>query len=119
MQARPNGIQIDDVPKQFWNHSSQSIILDKENSIPIYSHGPIPYIHTRYPTQEEMDSFPWFKLTNNVPWNPYESDLIVSSSESNEINNTCNMFHSTTKRHDAVVNSMIVDGFKQVQKTNQ
>ena len=66
MQARINGIKIDDVPAVLSPHSSQSIILDEDNKIPIYYHGPIPFIHTRYPSDEDLDNYTWYQLTGNT-----------------------------------------------------
>ena len=54
IQARTNGIDVDDVPKSLCSHSSQSIILNEDEENPIYYHGPIPFIHIIYPTDEDM-----------------------------------------------------------------
>ena len=63
MQAQTNDIQIEDVPTKFDNRSKQSIILDADNTIPIYYHEPIPYIHTRYPTDFDMNTYTGFELS--------------------------------------------------------
>ena len=65
MQARTNDIRVEDVPTKLDNQSKQSIILDAENIIPIYYHGPIPYIHTRYPTDFDMNTYTGFELSAN------------------------------------------------------
>ena len=46
--------------------------------IPIYFKGPIPFIHTRYPTDEDMNSYEWVQLTPESIWNPHQVDVNVS-----------------------------------------
>ena len=70
MQACLNSVRIDDVPKKLAPASLQSIHINDDISIPIYYHGPIPYISIRYPTDEDMNLYSWVQLTQNTIWNP-------------------------------------------------
>ena len=109
MQDRTNDIIIEDVPTKFENGSKQSIILDVENTIPIYYHGPILYIHTRYPTYFDMDPYTWFELTANSSWNPYETDFNTSSTNCRpEIHSTNIMFNISEMIYDAVIDGVSV-----------
>lgn len=78
MQARINQVQIDDVPKFIDPKSSQCITFEDGSSIPIYFHGPIPYIYTRYPTDQDLNSYHWLSLTSSGNWEPYDLNLDVS-----------------------------------------
>jgi hypothetical protein len=71
MQARINGVIIDDVPTSLDSSSSQPVILNSEgDSIPIYYNEPIPYFNIRYPTSQEMDTYKWLSLTYQGSWEP-------------------------------------------------
>ena len=81
MQARENGVLIDDIPSRLcpYNKSTQSIYFPEENArIPIEFHGPIPFIRIRYPTDADMDSYQWITLTSNSDWEPYPDTSLVS-----------------------------------------
>ena len=97
MQARTNDIQIEDVPTNFDNRSKQSIILDANTTIPIYYHEPIPNIHTRYPTDFDMNNYAWFKLTANSSWNPYETEYNILSTNCKPEIHSGNTFFTTLK----------------------
>ena len=74
MQARHNGIVVDDVPRELCYHgvSTQSLFLPKQNfSIPIEFNGPIPFVCARYPTDRDLDEYEWVQLTSTADWNPY------------------------------------------------
>ena len=79
MQARLNSVRIDDVPKKLAPASLQSIHINDDISIPIYYHGPIPYINIRYPTDEDMNLYSWVPLTQNTIWNPHSINVNVST----------------------------------------
>ena len=53
------------VDREDGTNSSQAVILDDDNAIPTYYHGPIPFIHIRYPTDDDLDTYKWYQLTNN------------------------------------------------------
>ena len=111
MQARLNGIRIDDIPTSLSPDSSQAIVLDNDNAIPIYYHGPIPFIHTRYPTDDDLDAYKWYQLTNNSTWLPYDLDLQVSSLNiSNEYNTDSELFYNPNDLYHRVANSVIISG---------
>ena len=111
MQARLNDIRIDDTPTSLSPNSAQAVILDDDNAIPIYFHGPIPFIHTRYPTDDDLDTYKWYQLTNNSTWLPYDLDLQVSSVDvSNEHNKDSDLFHNSNDLYYRVANSVIISG---------
>ena len=83
MQARQNGVVIDDVPKELCYHgvSTQSLFIpDKNITIPIEFNGPIPYIKARYPNDRDLDEYEWVQLTSTSEWNPYDPVHISSIS---------------------------------------
>ena len=109
MQAQTNDIQIEDVPTKFDNRSKQSIILDADNTIPIYYHEPIPYIHTRYPTDFHMDNYAWFELIANSSWNPYETDYNISFTNCRpKIYSGNIIFHNSEMIYSSVIDSLLV-----------
>ena len=110
MQARVNDIQIDDVPKSMSTHSTQSIILTDEARIPIYFHGPIPYIHIRYPTDEDMELYTWIKLTDTATWNPYEKDYNLSSVETSNNEYHFNKPIQYDELYTSILNSVSISG---------
>ena len=85
MQARHNGIIIDDVPRELCYHgvSKQSIYTPDHNfSIPIEYNGPIPFVHVRYPTDEDLENYKWVELTSHSEWNPYPDSFVSAIAES-------------------------------------
>ena len=85
MQARVNNVIVDDIPKSLCTRgiSTQSIIIPNCNrSIPIDYNGPIPYFKIRYPTDEDMDHYEWFSLTDASNWNPYDLDFNLAYNDS-------------------------------------
>ena len=85
MQARHNGMVVDDIPRELCYHgvSTQSIFLPEKNfSIPIEFNGPIPFVHARYPTDRDLDEYEWVQLTSTAEWNPYNPSQISSVSSS-------------------------------------
>ena len=79
MQARLNGVKINDVPSSLDPTSTQSVVFPDGSGIPIHHHGPIPYINIWYPTQDDMDRFPWISLTADGTW-------VLESWEANPVN---------------------------------
>ena len=69
MQARLNGVKINDVPTSLDLNSTQSIIFPNGSDIPIHYHGPIPYINVRYPTPDDRIDFLGYLLQPIVPGN--------------------------------------------------
>ena len=60
MNARTNGVIINDVPKILCEHyeNSQSIsFINEKVSISIKFHAPIPYIQIQYPSDQDLDYF--------------------------------------------------------------
>ena len=109
MQARTNDIRVEDVPTKLDNQSKPSIILDAENIIPIYYHGPIPYIHTRYPTDFDMNTYTGFELSANSSWNLYETYFNLSSTNCRpEIHSGNSISHNTKMIYDAVIDGVSV-----------
>ena len=117
MQARVNGIKIDDVPKSIDPSSSQSIILNTDgDSIPIYYNGPIPYINMRYPTSDDMDTFKWLPLTHHDSWEPYKENFNISSSTTFEPS----YFRSDISDpfYDSIQSSVIISSLRREGKAN-
>mmetsp|Transcript_16812 Transcript_16812/g.23799 ORF Transcript_16812/g.23799 Transcript_16812/m.23799 type:complete len:408 (+) Transcript_16812:1193-2416(+) len=100
IQARLNGVKINNAPKNLSPTSSQSIIINNQISIPIYFHGPIPYIHIRYPTDQDMDMYKWIPFTQNSIWCPHQIDVNVSQ-----------LHHSPTTTTYALVTFCDIDSF--------
>jgi len=95
MQARINGVTIDDVPKTLCPHNmlSESIyFIDEDIRIPIEYHGPIPHVKSRYPTDDDMETHQWLSLTSKHGWDPYPEE--VSSIRSNANNSNKNLYES-------------------------
>ena len=85
LQARLNGIIIDDIPKDLCHYgvSTQSIFLPQSDfTVPIEFNGPIPFVHIRYPTDDDLDNYKWIELTSPSEWNPYPDSSISSISSS-------------------------------------
>ena len=85
MQARHNNVVIDDVPKGLCYHgiSTQSLFVPGTDvRIPISFHGPIPYIHVRYPSDTDLDTYEWVELTSSSDWIPYPDDTFNFSCQS-------------------------------------
>ena len=80
MQARVNGVKIDDVPRHLDSSSTQSVSFDSiDYNIPIHYHGPIPFFHIRYPTDEDLDNLQWLELTSTGAWEPYKENFSISN----------------------------------------
>ena len=76
MEARTNGVTINDVPRNLCSGetNSQSIYFPIEKvRIPIKFHGPIPYLLIRYPSDSDLDKLQWLTLTDPSEWSPYGS----------------------------------------------
>ena len=117
MQARVNGIKIDDVPKNIDPSSSQSIILNPEgDSIPIYYNGPIPYINVRFPTSEDMDTFKWLSLTHHSLWEPYKENFNISSSTT--FKPLPLQLDTDDVFYDTVQSSVLISGLRREGKAN-
>jgi hypothetical protein len=75
-QLRSNGIIVDDVPVHL-SHPSQPpsthsmYVPEVDFRLPLVLSGVISIIDTRTPTQEELDTCQWVKLTNDVNWDPH------------------------------------------------
>ena len=109
MQARYNGIVVDDVPRELCYHgvSTQSLFLPKQNfSIPIEFNGPIPFVCARYPTDRDLDEYEWVQLTSTADWNPYNL-AHVSSVTSNIFSHDYDSFFREQLYHDLVANTII------------
>ena len=110
-QVRSNGIIVDDVPKSIdiRQLSEQAIIFpNSENNVndniklPLYMHGPVPYLPVRKPSDEEYDSCPMLELTSFERWDP---NLFLSD-ESINLDQIC--VNPDEIDHDIQVNSSIV-----------
>ena len=76
MQARTNGVIINDIPRNLCpdEADSQCIHFPVEKvRIPIEFHGPIPYLPIRYPSDFDINDFQWLTLTDPSKWSPYGS----------------------------------------------
>ena len=74
MQARLNNVIVNDLPSSLcpYKKSTQSIIFRESNfEIPIEFNGPIPFFRARFPTDMDMDTYPWVSLTGTGEWEPY------------------------------------------------
>ena len=89
MQARQNGIVIDDVPKNLCHHgtSTQSMFIPETNfKVSIKYNGPIPFIRARYPTDTDLDDYEWIELKSASEWVPYPNKPFNESSLSSSKN---------------------------------
>ena len=117
IHARLNGIRIDDTPTSLSPNSSQAVILDDDNAILIYYHGPISFIHIHYPTDNDLGTYKWYQLTNNSTWLPYDLDLQISSVDvSNECCKDLDLFHDSNELYHRVANSVIISGINSKSK---
>ena len=85
MQARQNNIVIDDVPKGLCYHqtSTQSLFIPGTDvKIPISFYGPIPYIHARYPSDTDLDTYEWIEITSPSDWVPYPDETHIYNYQS-------------------------------------
>ena len=111
MQARLNGIRIDDSLMSLSPNSARAIILDDDNAIPIYYHGPIPFIHTPYPTDDNLDIYKWYQLTSNSTWLPYDLDFQISSMDTlNKYSKDSDLFHDSNDPYHRIANAVIISG---------
>jgi hypothetical protein len=70
-QIRANGLQVEDVPKQFDSRSSHAIHTKKRDvHISLSLDGVISGFESRKPTWEEYEEHPRLELTSNVKWKP-------------------------------------------------
>jgi hypothetical protein len=75
-QLRYNGIQVDDVPRQFNPRSTHSIYFPREEvSIPLKLNGVMSCFVTRYPTREELRDCTWLQMTSSERWDPNTANL--------------------------------------------
>ena len=75
-QARFHGVVVNDVPIQFDQNSSHSIIFPSHDKLefPLKMNGPVSYLSVRYPTDWDMDHFPHIHLTDDASeWKPEET----------------------------------------------
>ena len=76
MQARTNGVIINNIPRNLCpdEADSQCIHFPVEKvRIPIEFHGPILYLPIRYPSDSDINEFQWLTLTDPSKWSPYGS----------------------------------------------
>lgn len=80
-QCREEGIQIDTRPKLYHPDEpyAQTLIPRKDIVIPLYHHGPVPYLQVRYPTMDERLHCERLRLTPPEDWNPYDMDILDNS----------------------------------------
>lgn len=109
MQARLNAVQVNDVPTSIDPNSSQSMIFPDGADIPIHYHGPIPYVNVRYPTQDDMDRYPWLSLTADGAWEPYDSSFTIADTQAYPSHTN---FDDTPCFYDAIVNSSTISGLR-------
>ena len=120
MQARMNGVVIDDVPTVLDNKSSQSIIFPGvEDSVKIQYHGPIPYIPIRYPTDDDMNNYTWINLTSSGEWNPYNEGNDTKSVSNIFTNDYHDEYESIINVHDRLLDTIIISGIQQTRRLNQ
>ena len=69
-QLRDYGVAVYDNPYDDDPQRSMGIEIDEQERIPFQSKGSTIFFTSRYPTDEEMESFPHIVLTSDVPWEP-------------------------------------------------
>lgn len=75
-QLRANGLVVEDVPRQFDNNSSHSIVIPQSGiTIPLSMQGVVSLFHTSKPTWEEYYEHPHIELTSSLPWSPNSSEF--------------------------------------------
>lgn len=77
-QLRSNGIDVDDVPRQFKADSAHSLTAKVDDTgepivIPLTLNGIMSGIATEKPTWEQYAELPKIILTSGAPWNPRSS----------------------------------------------
>ena len=108
MQARLNGIIIDDIPASLCPHrrSTQSVYIPElKLRIPILFNGPIPYFKIRYPTDTDMEEYQWVSLTNISDWDPYSTKI-------DEINNNRSGVEAEDQFFLRAIKSVIIKSVK-------
>ena len=104
-----DGVRVNDVPTSLDSTSTQSVIFPSGSEIPIHYHGPIPYINVRYPTQDDMDRFPWLSLTADRTCEPYDTSLTVADIQTYPGRTN---FDDSPCIYDALINSSTISGLR-------
>ena len=74
-QMRSNGLIVEDVPRQFDNNSSHSIVVPKHGlTIPLTLDGVVSTFPTSKPTWEEYNTLPHIEMTSDMPWEPCSAE---------------------------------------------
>jgi len=74
-QLRANGLEVDDTPRQFSQHSRHAIIVPDVITIPLEMDGIISGFYTRKPTSKDLQELPCITMTSNQPWHPHSSSF--------------------------------------------
>jgi ribosomal protein L19E len=94
-QLRPNGLRVNDCPKQFDATSDHSIHVPESNFvIPLSMRGVISGFHTRVPTAQELEDLSiHVELTSETEWDPYSMTFedVESTTELSQVENRSNM----------------------------
>lgn len=120
MQARQNGIVIDDVPKELCHHqvSTQSVFIPHRSfSIPISYKGPIPYIRARYPTDHDLEHYEWVELTSPSEWNPYPTSETTHSIFKTSTSNGFDM-DSRSRLYDQLTETITISNVQSNNRTS-
>ena len=78
-QCEDNDIRIDLRPSFYYPNSPTASTVycpSHQLSIPVLHRGPLPHIHVRRPTGEEILTCPIIELTSTAEWNPYDHDCL-------------------------------------------
>ena len=94
-QCRLNGVEIDTRPSSLCSDTTAQSMTAEGHTFPLQHHGPLPYIHVRHPTSEEIASCQHIELTEKCEWRPYENTSSISAMQTldlpSEIDPTCHI----------------------------
>ncbi len=70
-QLRHYGITVYDNPYDRAPDRALRIEVDDDNQIPLYSQGSTIFFTSRYPSNDELETYPHVVLTSEKPWDPH------------------------------------------------
>ena len=78
-QLRHNGLKVDETPTQFDKTSTHSIIVPNNSlTIPMSLQGTVSYFEARKPTEEELRTSEWVRMTHYDNWDPHSDHFRVA-----------------------------------------
>ncbi len=89
-QLRDYGVQVNDVPRQFDESSSHSIVVPRKDDahdlrIPLEMKGVISYFDCRKPTPDELQHCERLQVTSSNPWDPSSKDFAEKEEEARRV----------------------------------